>query len=228
MERILTQGVIYKLIKYTDNSAIALAYTKDFGKIKLFIPKAFSGKSGILTLIPGEVDFLKKDNSDLNKLYSFRPNLAYMSFIDDPALSLRLTLIYDFFDNLYDVDQPEPILWTMITRLKKENATSALIFILYAILKNTGQMFVCGRCSSCGKEITGGGALFLGDYYCDVCKPEKSISISSDEDLILRSLSKPNLYKRVKISIYQELGIIDIFIKHTETAIGKKIKSFQK
>ena len=41
MERILSEGIIYKISKYADNSAIASAYTFDYGKIKLFIPKAY-------------------------------------------------------------------------------------------------------------------------------------------------------------------------------------------
>ena len=38
MERVLTDGIIYKISKYADNSAIASAYTLDYGKIKLFMP----------------------------------------------------------------------------------------------------------------------------------------------------------------------------------------------
>ena len=47
MERILSEGIIYKISKYADNSAIASAYTLDYGKIKLFMPKAYSSKGGV-------------------------------------------------------------------------------------------------------------------------------------------------------------------------------------
>ncbi|MBQ3033160.1 MAG: recombination protein O N-terminal domain-containing protein [Deferribacterales bacterium] len=226
MERISTQGAIYKLIKYTDSSAIALAYTKEFGKIKLFMPKAYSGKSGVLSLIPGEIDFLKKDNSDLNRLYNFRPDPAFMSFVNEPILSLRLILVYDIFDNLYEVEQKEPILWSLITRFDKNNASSVFIFSLYALLKNSGNMFSCDFCPTCGKEVRGEAALFSGFYYCSNCAPEGSLLIGSDEDLILRSLSKPKLYKNIKISLHQELKVAEILVNHTEAAIGKNVKSF--
>ena len=36
MERILSEGIIYKISKYADNSAIASAYTLDYGKINLW------------------------------------------------------------------------------------------------------------------------------------------------------------------------------------------------
>ena len=94
MERILSEGIIYKISKYADNSAIASAYTLDYGKIKLFIPKAYSSKGGVQTFIPGEIDFLKKDTSELNKFYNFRPDTAYMEYASTPAISLRLSLAF--------------------------------------------------------------------------------------------------------------------------------------
>ena len=227
MERIFTSGVIYRVIKYTDNSAIALGYTKEFGKLKLFMPKAYTKKSGLLTIVPGEIDFLKKDNSDLYKLYDFKPNSSFLNFVEDPALSLRFSLIYDLFDNLYDVGQPEPVLWTMLTRFTRENASSALIFTLYALLKNSGNMFSNDFCSLCGKAAQDESSVLNGDYFCGDCTPQGAIRIGCDENLVLRAVKKPNLYKNLKISLHLELAVCEILLKHAEAAIGKKIKSFQ-
>lgn len=226
MERIFTPGLIYRLIKYTDSSAIALAFTRDFGKLKLFMPKAYTKKSGIMTLVPGEMDFLKKDNSDLNKLYGFRHDPAFMAFVEEPAVSLRLSLIFDVFDNIYETEQKEPALWTMITRFNKENASSALIYTFYVMLKNSGLMFNRGFCSACGKETRGGAALAGGLYYCRDCAPDVSLKIGYGEDLILRALGRPELYRNIKISGAQEAGVLDILICHTEAAVGGRLKSY--
>ena len=79
MERVLSEGIIYKISKYADNSAIASAYTYGYGRIKLFMPKAYSSKGGVQTFIPGEIDFLKKDTSELNKLSSLLVILNWFS-----------------------------------------------------------------------------------------------------------------------------------------------------
>ena len=226
MERLFASAIIYKLIKYTDNSAVAFVFTKDFGKLKLFMPKAYTKKNGIMKFVPGEIDFLKKDNSDLNKLYGFRHDPAFVHFVEEPAVYLRLNLIFDIFDSIYETEQKEPILWTLITRFRKENAVPALIYTFYAMLKNSGLMFDCDSCSVCGGETRDGAALSAGIYYCRHCAPDAAKKIGSGEDLILRALSKPNLYKNIKISAVQELGVLDILINHTETTSGKKLKSY--
>lgn len=226
MDRILIDGIIYKTIKYSDNSAIALCYTKEYGKIKFFIPKAYSKKSGVISLIPGEVDFLKKDNSDLNKLYTFRPNPNFMFFIEEPIISLRLTLIFDVFDNLYDLMQEENRLWDMILRIKKDNIYSATIYIIYYMLKNSGYMFTFDECFNCQGIIDKKSVLINGVTYCDNCKSSGGINISPDDYLILRALNKPELYRNLSIKLSQELSILEIFTKHIEVATSKGLKSF--
>ena len=47
MERVLSEGIIYKISKYAVNSAIASAYTYLCGRIKLCMPKSYSSKGGV-------------------------------------------------------------------------------------------------------------------------------------------------------------------------------------
>ena len=119
MERILSEGIIYKINKYADNSAIASAYTLDYGKIKLFIPKAYSSKGGVQTFIPGEIDFLKKDTSELNKFYNFHPYTSYMEYASTPAVSLRLSLYFDIFDKFYELEQADTVIWTILKNINQ-------------------------------------------------------------------------------------------------------------
>lgn len=226
MERVFIEGIIYKIVKYTDRSAIAAAYSYDYGKIKLFIPKAFSGKNGILAFVPGEIDCLKKTNSDLNKLYAFRQFPEYMNYVEDPHISLRLSLFFDVFDNLYETEQRENLLWTLLKKFKSADPGKVLIFSIYAMLKNTGQMFGNSACCRCGKEPEDSAFLSGGYYFCENCAPEGAFEASFDANLILRSLGKNPLYKNININKAQEMKTLEVLIRHTETITGKKIKSY--
>lgn len=227
MERVFIEGIIYKLIKYTDKSAIAVAYSYDYGKIKLFMPKAFTNKGGLVAFVPGEIDCLKKSNSDLNKLYAFRQFPEYMSYVENPFISLRLNLLFDIFDNLYETEQRENLLWTLLKKFKSVEPGKVLIFSIYAMLKNTGLMFDFEKCSLCGKGIEGEGALKGGDYFCESCSPEKAFKTGFDVNLILRSLAKSSLYKNININLFQETQTLDMFVNHIESSTGKKIKSYK-
>lgn len=227
MERVFIEGIIYKLIKYTDKSAIALAYSYDYGKIKLFMPKAFTNKGGLVAFVPGEIDCLKKSNSDLNKLYAFRQFPEYMSYVENPFISLRLNLLFDIFDNLYETEQRENLLWTLVKKFKSAEPGKVLLFSIYAMLKNTGLMFDFEQCSLCGKDIADEGALKDGLYFCETCVPEKAVKTGFDVNLILRSLAKNALYKNININLMQETQTLDMFVSHIQSSSGKKIKSYK-
>ena len=162
MERLVSDAVIYKITKYADNSAIASVYSYDYGKLKLFLPKAYSNKSGIHTFIPGELDFLKKDTTDLNKFYSFRIDTSYVEYLSTPAISLRLSLYFDIFDRLYDIEQQDNVIWTIITKYKTAEYSKINLFGIYALLKNSGHMFNFNVCAECGSIIPRAGQFVYG------------------------------------------------------------------
>ena len=227
MERILSEGIIYKISKYADNSAIASAYTLDYGKIKLFMPKAYSSKGAVQAFIPGEIDFLKKDTSELNKFYNFRPDTAYMEYASTPAISLRLSLYFDIFDKFYELEQADTVIWTIIKKYKTSDYSKINLFSIYALLKNTGHMFNFNVCSSCGVKISEQGALNNGLYYCPKCAPENSFYTESYVNTILRAFSSQELYRNIKISKYDELSVLDLFAYHIENVTGSFLKSYK-
>ena len=227
MERILSEGIIYKISKYADNSAIASAYTLDYGKIKLFMPKAYSSKGGVQTFIPGEIDFLKKDTSELNKFYNFRPDTTYIEYASTPAISLRLSLYFDIFDKFYELEQADTVIWTIIKKYKTSDYSKINLFSIYALLKNTGHMFNFNICSSCGAKIEEQGALNNGLYYCNKCAPENSFYTESYVNTILRAFSNQELYKNIRMNKYDELSVLDLFAYHIEQITGSLLKSYK-
>lgn len=227
MERILSEGIIYKINKYLENSAIVSVYTLEYGKIKLFINNVYSNKGGIQALMPGEIDFLKKDTSELNKFYNFRPDPSYIDYATTPAIALRLSLYFDIFDKFYEIEQPDRVIWTILKKYKTSDYSKINVFGIYAILKNTGNMFSYNICSNCGNNIGENGALKHGLYYCDKCMPAESFSTGGYINTILRSFSNQELYKNMTINIYNELSVLDLFAYHIEYVTGNILKSYK-
>lgn len=230
MERIITDAVIYKVNKYADNSAVASAYTSDYGKIRVFIPQAFSKKRGVYTLVPGEIDFLKKESSDLSKLYSFRPYTEYMDYTSNPEVSLRLSLFFDIYDKFYGIEQQDSVLWKIITGYNTSKEFSKVnIFGIYAVLRNTGHMFEYKECGSCGKSLTDENEIFLSNSicYCSNCRQDKYLTIDNYSFFILKALEKKDLYKNIKINKYNEVALLDIFGSHIESITDSRLKSIR-
>lgn len=230
MERIITDALIYKVNKYADSSAVASAYTYDYGKIRVFIPQAFSKKRGVYTLIPGEIDFLKKENSDLCKLYSFRPYTEYMDYASIPEISLRLSLFFDIYDKFYGIEQQDSVFWKIITSYKSLKEYSKInLFGIYAVLRNTGHMFEFKECGSCGKSLIDEEEIYLSNNicYCSNCKVDNYFTINSYSFLILKAFEKKELYKNIKINRHNELAILDMFNSHIESITDNKLKSIR-
>jgi DNA repair protein RecO (recombination protein O) len=102
-----SKGIFYKLLNFSDNSAVGYAFTEEYGKLKFFIDKAFTKRGSVYKLIPGEIDFLKKENTDLNKFYSFKEDLTYYYFFEYLPLYLRLYLIFEVIDMLYNIEEKD-------------------------------------------------------------------------------------------------------------------------
>lgn len=230
MERIITDAVIYKVNKYADSSAVASAYTSEHGKIRVFIPQAFSKKRGVYTFVPGEIDFLKKENSDLSKLYSFRPYTEYMDFTSNPDISLRLSLFFDIYDKFYGIEQQDSVFWKIITSYNNSKDYSKInLFGIYAVLRNTGHMFEYKECGSCGKILTDENEIFLSNNicYCNSCKQDKYFTIDNYSFFILKAFEKKELYRNIKINKYNETALLDIFESHIESITENKLKSIR-
>ncbi len=221
------EGIIYKIIKYSDNSAIANAYTLEHGKVKLFIPKAYSKSGGISLFTPGELDMQKKEKSELNKLYHFKPYYNYTYFAETPAISIRLSLLFDIYDSLYEVSQEEPVLWTILSKITTDNISKVLMFAIFAMLKNNGHMFNIHECATCGKELTTSAKLHEGMLLCDECAEEGGLQLSEFTLMIFKAFQKPSLYNSLKISRAEEIKALSVLVNQVETAIDRKLVSYK-
>jgi DNA repair protein RecO (recombination protein O) len=96
MTEVTTSAIIYRIFKYSDKSAIALALSPQYGKFKLFMPRAYSRKSGFMTFVPGTLTFLIKEHSDLHKFISFTHEPSFYHYIQTPDIIIRCTFCLIF------------------------------------------------------------------------------------------------------------------------------------
>lgn len=226
MRRVSTDAIVYRVIKYSDSSCIAEAFTLDYGKIKLFMPKAFSKRGGVVKLVPSSIDFLQKDNSDLDKLYSILPDSSYLHFLEEPNISVRLSLICEVIDLLLPLDECHEVIYNMLLKMNRGNARKVVIYAVYAILKNSGNMPNLYRCSDCGDDIKD-ISFYVNDVcFCANCKDSKNNKVEPNINLIFRALKSKELYRNLTINFNEEVSTLSIFISHIEHATGRKIKTF--
>lgn len=229
MKRISSNGIIYKYTIYSDSSCIASVFTEEFGKLKLFMPKAFTKRSGIVKFIPSTLDILRKDNSDLFKLYSYSPHAKYISFLEVPEISIRLNLIFDIIDSLLPLDESYEYLYKLILNINKENVHKAIIYIIYIVFKISGSLPSFYTCRVCNNEINSLSFYLEGDIICDKCVGGKKshTPISEEINIILKALKCNSTYKNIVIDKTQEDHVLQLFVQHVEVVTSKKLKSFK-
>lgn len=236
MGHITTDGIIYKIVTYSDSSCIATAFTEDYGKLKLFMPKAFSKRSGITKFVPAKLDILRKENRDLSKLYSYTTDPKYLPFLEAPEITIRLNLLFDIIDSLLPLDENYDIIYKMILRMTRANIQKATIFTIHAVLKLSGNLTDFYYCKRCNNTINDSSLYLNGDVICTACTENNTINntysadnyaISSEVNLILRALLSKELYQNMIVTRKQDENILDLFVKHTEFVLGRKLKSYR-
>ena len=227
MSRELTRGFFYKLLNFSDYSAIAYAYTEDYGKLKFFIGKAFTKKGSISKVIPGEIDFFKKANSDLNKFYNFRVFPDYYHYIEIKPIYLRLIIIFEIIDMLYPLEMADNYLFKLLLNVKEKNYTKFSIYTIYYILKKSGIIFDFHYCCKCGQQLN--DTLFLCDegLLCPDCAIDFKIkkNIDNTDYKVIKILEDKNAFRFKDIDEDREFRLLEIFTAYIEMHTNKKIKS---
>lgn len=223
MHRIVSEGAIYKVHRYSDNSAIGYCFFREFGKLKLFIPKMFSSKGGVTKILPGEIDFLKKEHSDLNKFYGIRYNTSKMFFVEDVSIFLRLNLIFAVFDVLYPEGEADGELYNLIMCVDSKNLKRAGIYILSYMLKNQGFFPQVNSCGVCGETIKTTLGLSEMEIVCDKCLEEKDFCLNLRQTEIFLSIFSREKFRNLDISDEDELKVLLFIVKYTEKITGRKI-----
>lgn len=224
MSRYLTDAIIYKLHRYSDSSAIARAFTSDFGRIKLFVPKAFSKKGGLLTCFPGVLDFQVKENSDLNRFYSFTQKPEFYRFINSHEIMIRLHYIFEVLDALYQEHEKDAYLMRLITRIDETNFRKATSFIIRHMFERNGILPDFNACAECGVEDSSEGVILGGEFFCTKCR-SSGIKLSGALMLFMRSAAGTEIMKNLVVTREDEAKIMDFFFSFYKLLYGKELKS---
>ncbi|ADD68292.1 DNA repair protein RecO [Denitrovibrio acetiphilus DSM 12809] len=227
MSREKTEAIIYKLVRYADSSAIAFAFTEDFGRLKLFVQKAFTKKGGIMCFMPGMLDFGKKD-TDLSKYYSFENNTAYYHYLNNHEIVMRMHLIFEIIEGLYEPELPDKKLFDLLLKYDDENFRKITPYIIYFILKRSGVMFQLDSCYNCGSKddvycVTSHGLC------CPVCSEQLGSASYCDREsaYIIKCMGNSSLYRNVTVNRKQELQVLKGLSEYSAMVIEKPLKSLK-
>ncbi|MDR0454573.1 MAG: recombination protein O N-terminal domain-containing protein [Deferribacteraceae bacterium] len=222
MKSLNTPAIIYRLTRYSDNSAIALAFSPEYGKLKLFMPNAYSKKGGFMTLTPGNLTFIMKDTSDLHRFVAFSHNPAYHYYSQTPEIIVRLNICFDFFEHLFHSGEQCRIFWEMCLKYSEDNCRKAGLYTIYRLMKEAGVMFdlKCKCGSAQGDILLKDGELFCGK--CGVSQsPEEGIPISGKMYSNLLAFPQNELFKNINFTHEEELKLLMLFNNHLSVVSGK-------
>jgi len=227
MGRDKTEALIYKLIRYADSSAIAFAFTRDYGRLKLFVPKAYTKKGGVVCFMPGVLDFSKKE-SDLSKYYSIDSDSSFYHYLDNHEILMRMHLVFEVLDGLYEPELPDKTLYELLLKFDDSNYRRLTPYILYFILKKTGVMFDLSACENCGSPES----LFTVSergLYCSDCALQLHIDSFCDREsvYIIKSMGNSSLYRNVTVTRKQEMQVLKALGEYCGSVMEKPLKSLK-
>jgi len=225
MSREKTEAFIYKLVRYSDSSAIGFAFSKDFGRIKVFIPKAYTKKGGVNTFIPGILDFSKKD-TDLSKYYSFDSYTDYYHYLNNHEIVIRLHLVFEILDGFYMPEMQDEKLFELLMKYDDSNFRKLTAYLIYFILKKSGAMYDLAACANCGTDeevytVTDKG------LFCGICSDQLSLSSFCDREsaYVIKSMGNSSLYRSITVTRKQELQILRALADYSSHILEKPLKS---
>jgi len=227
MSREKTEAIIYKLIRYADSSAIALAFSKDFGKIKLFVPKAYTKKGGIMCFMPGLLDYGKK-SSDLSRYYSFESYTDFYHYVDNHEIIMRMHLVFDIIDGMFEPELADKTLFELLLKYNDENYRRLTPYIIYFILKKSGVMFDLSSCGNCGSDEDVFTVIDKG-LLCTNCAGQLDISGYCDKEstYIIKSMGNSPLYRNITVTRKQEIQVLKALAGYCAFIMEKPLKSLK-
>ncbi len=221
MKEIVTPAVLYRIYQYSDRSAIAMAFTPEYGKIKLFIKNAYSKKGAPMRFIPGNLTFGMKETSDLNRFGGFSHNPQYYSYLNQPDIMMRLHLSFDFFDNLFNFGEGCKVFWTLLLKYTDENYRQLCLYTVYRLMREAGVAFefTCRCGNMCGEKV-----LYHGELFCQKCSKVPSGGILLDETIagLLKIFVDNDNYRHKTFTPSEEVALLTLFARHLDDINGKE------
>ncbi len=111
-----------------------MLFSKEFGRIKIFIPKAYTKKGGVVCFVPGLLDFAKK-NSDLSRFYSFDNYTDFYHYLNNHEIIIRLHLVFEILDGLIEPELADATMFELLLKYNDENFRRLTPYLIYFILK---------------------------------------------------------------------------------------------
>ncbi|GAB7140548.1 DNA repair protein RecO [Deferribacterales bacterium RsTz2092] len=227
MKEVSERGIIYKILHYSDRSAIVFALIAGYGKTKLFVKWAFSGKGGLLALAPGTITFNLKETSDMHRFISFSPDPTYYHYTQFPDILMRLNIVFEVFDNLFHTGEDSRALWSMSLKYTADNYVKACLYGVYRLMRDGGVLFalVC----SCG-QMRGALRFYDNGLRCEACSGDYNgsgsyaggLAVSSRCGELLGSFADNELFKQTELSADDELELLRLFSYHIDNVVGRK------
>jgi DNA repair protein RecO (recombination protein O) len=214
-------AILYKLTRYSDRSAIATAFTPQYGKVKLFIKNAYTKFGGPVCFVPGILNFSMKENSELHRYNSFECNCEYYDYLQNQEIALRLQIVFDFFEQLFHAGECCRVLWKLTLKFNGENYRSIFIYTIYRLLKAAGIWFF-NNCK-CG-ELRGNLYILNGEIMCDNCiNPEHKETVTVNAELvpIFSLFTDSAAYINKAFTSAEEYRLVELFEKYIVLIYGK-------
>jgi len=216
-----TPAIIYRLFHYSDRSAVALVFSPEFGKLKLFMPAAYNKKGGFMTLTPGSLTFDMKETSDLHRFVSFSHDPVYYHYSQTPEIIIRLNICFDFFEHLFHQGEMCRVFWELCLKYNENNYRKAGLYTVYRLMKEAGVMFSL-QCK-CGLA-EGDISLKDGELYCGKCSSpqyeERGIPISSKTYSNLLTFHQNERFRTADFTSEEELELLMLFNNHLGAVNG--------
>jgi hypothetical protein len=198
-----------------------MAFSPEIGKFKLFMPRAYSSKSGFMTFVPGSVTFLMKESSDLHKFVSFAHEPSFYHYTQTPDIIMRLHLLFDYFDHLYAVGQGCKVFWTLCQKFDEGNYRKLSLYAIYRLLREAGVFFelACAQCGAAEGEMS----LLNGELFCSSCKGhnKNATAISAEMLALLNKFTDNDKFREAEFRREDEIALLAIFNSHIEDVLGK-------
>lgn len=209
-----SRGLVYKIIKYSDKSAICFAFLESVGKIRFFLPNAFGKNKTILKFMPAEFTYVSKINTDLHKLLSVEYLTDYLFFHDDPELYMRLNFLFEIIDIVVQGDSFAKLIWSYIMRINRSNYIKAISYIVYDLFLKFDILFDYG-CSVCGDQNL--------ETICNNCL--KKLNLDNVEYVMEFINAAKNKADYRNFPMADDSNILTFFEKIVDIYFGRKIKS---
>lgn len=194
----VSKGIIYRIIKYSDRSAICFGFTEKRGKLKFFVSNAFGKNRSIQKIFPSEITYVYKETTDLHKILSIEYLTDYSFFQSETPLYLRLNLLFEVLDAVLPIGASVDELWRYISNLKRDNYLKGVSFIVFYLLEMVG-FLTRGSCALCGANVE-------DSFVCANCFKQKNLSNISE---FLMRIEDKGSFKQFKFD--NDIPILDFF-----------------